>query len=175
MKQKTLARSAQGEGYRDILMYNCSHRPECLWNKKVVTVVPAIHPDDAHHMEKVCSMGKINHYKEVCRSGKNKNMHCIDQILDQCQNEDDTEVLNISSLNFNHKCSVITANLKTLSNHAKVVVPYKVNTGSHRNIMPLHICEKLFPGATKEKLVATKSENISLMLYNTLEVQKGYY
>ena len=39
---------------------------------------------------------------------------------------------------------VITANLKTLSNQVRIIVPYKVDTGSDGNIMPLHIYKNYF-------------------------------
>ena len=35
--------------------------------------------------------------------------------------------------------SVITANLKMLANKRSITVPYKIDTGSNGNIMPLHI------------------------------------
>ena len=37
------------------------------------------------------------------------------------------------------------------------MVPYKVDTGSDGNIMPLDIYKKLFPEITNEQLVATKT------------------
>ena len=48
-------------------------------------------------------------------------------------------------------CSVITANLKTFANKSGIIVPYKVDTGSDGNIMPLHIYKKLFPRVTSEQ------------------------
>ena len=38
------------------------------------------------------------------------------------------------------------------------MVPYKEDTGSNKNILPLHIHKRLFPGVTKEQLVATKNK-----------------
>ena len=46
------------------------------------------------------------------------------------------------------------------------IVPYKVDTGSHGNIMPLHIYKKLFPRINNEKLAPTKNESIQLKAYN---------
>ena len=68
----------------------------------------------------------------------------------------------------NIKWSVITANLKTLSNQVSIIVPHKVDTGNEGNIMPLHLYKRLFPRATKEQMVATKIKNIQLRTYNTM-------
>ena len=96
--------------------------------------------------KEVCSVWEINHYKEVCRSGRNKKVQSIDQETDQYQKETDIDTVNINSVNFNSKCSVITSNLKTSSDQARVIIPYKVDIGSDGNIIPLH---NLFPRATK--------------------------
>ena len=41
------------------------------------------------------------------------------------------------------------------------LVPYKIDTGSNGNIMPLHVYKELFPKATTEQLATTK-KNILL-------------
>ena len=63
---------------------------------------------------------------------------------------------------FNSNHSVITANLKTSSNNVIITVPYKIDTSSNGNVMPLHIYKKVFPRATKEQLMATRNTNIQL-------------
>ena len=45
-------------------------------------------------------------------------------------------------------------------------VPYKVDTGSYGNIMPLHIYKNLFPRTTSKQLVATRDTNIQLKTYS---------
>ena len=50
---------------------------------------------------------------------------------DQYQKEDDIDMVNINSIIFNSKSSVITANLKTPSNQARVIVLCKIDTGSN--------------------------------------------
>ena len=67
----------------------------------------------------------------------------------QYQKEDDIDMVNINSINFNSTYSVITANLKTSSNQAIIVKPYKVDTGGDGNIKTLHVYNKLFPRAIK--------------------------
>ena len=100
---------------------------------------------------------------DACRSGRNKMMHSINQKY-QYQKKDDIDVDNISSINFNSKCSVITANLKTSSNQDTIVAFYTVDIGIDGNIMPLHIYKKLFPRATNEQLMVTKIETIKLKM-----------
>ena len=45
---------------------------------------------------------------------------------------------------------------------SKILVPYKIDTCSNGNIMPLHVYKKLFPKATDEQLATTKNKNILL-------------
>ena len=66
------------------------------------------------------------------------------------------EMVNIHSVSFNSNHSAIIANLKTSSNKATIVVPYKVHIGSDGNIMPFNIFTELFHSATANQLVATK-------------------
>ena len=54
-----------------------------------------------------------------------------------------------NSINFNSRCLVITENLYTLSNQVRIIVPYKEDTGSNGNIMPLHIYKNYFLGQQK--------------------------
>ena len=76
---------------------------------------------------KRCSAcGKINHYKEVCRIRRNKKMHNTNPETDQYQKENDTDMVNINSIHINSKHSIITANLKTSSKQAIIVIHYQV-------------------------------------------------
>ena len=42
------------------------------------------------------------------------------------------------------------------------MVPYKIDTGSNGNIMPLNMYKKLFPSKKNEELVRTKNKNVLL-------------
>ena len=68
---------------------------------------------------------------------------------DQYQKEHDIDMAKINSIHFNNKHSVITANLKTPSNLARVTSAHKVDTGSDQNIMPLHIYKNYSLGPHK--------------------------
>ena len=112
-------------------------------------------------------MGKMwgewqdQHFREVCRSGRNRMIHDLEQGQDQHHEKDDNiDRVNINCIIFSRKLVVITATLKILSNQLLIIVSYKVDTGSDGNIMPLHMYKRLFPMATKEQLAATKNKNI---------------
>ena len=78
----------------------------------------------------------------------------------------DTESVSINSIQFNKTCSVLTAYLKMSAAQSNIMVPYKINTGSDGNIMPLHVHNKLFPSTTNGQLAATKNKNVLLKTYN---------
>ena len=81
------------------------------------------------------------------------------------QEEPGIEIVNINSVNFTSNYSTIIANLKTSSNKAAIMVPYKVDMGSDGNIMPFNIFTKLFPRTGTDELVATK-DTPKLRTYN---------
>ena len=98
------------------------------------------------------------HFREVCRSTKGRVAHNVGQEPYQNQEEGvKVAMVNINSNSFNSKHSMITENLKT-SNKVVITVPYKVDTISDGNIMPLHIYRKLFPRATNEQLWQTEMQ-----------------
>ena len=91
-------------------------------------MVQDISPEDAQHMEgSVWSVERSTTFRKVCRSGRNRTIHDLEQELDQHREEADDRVRTVY---FKNKHLVITANLKTLSNQASIIVPYKVDTGS---------------------------------------------
>ena len=57
-----------------------------------------------------------------------------------------------------------------MSNQVSGVISYKVDTDSDGNIMPLHLCKKLFPRTTIEQLAATKNKNIQVKTYNKMTI-----
>ena len=66
------------------------------------------------------------------------------------------ETVNISSVNFNSNHSTIIAKLKTSSNKAAIMVPYKVDMGSDGYVMPFNIVPKLFHSTTMDQLTAKR-------------------
>ena len=66
------------------------------------------------------------------------------------------KMVNINSVSFHSHHSTTKANLKTSSNKATTMVPYKVDMGSDGNRMLFNIFTKLFPSTTVGQLAATK-------------------
>ena len=58
--------------------------------------------------------------------------------------ENSIDLVNINSIHFNKNGSIITVRLKMPAGIDNVIIPYKVDTGSDGNIMPLHIYKKYF-------------------------------
>ena len=48
----------------------------------------------------------------------------------------------------------------------KVIIPYKIDTGSDGNIMPWYIFKKLFPRRTEAELAKSIKNHIKLKTYN---------
>ena len=92
---------------------------------------------------------KTHHFKEACRSVRRRTVHNVEQESDKYQEEDHIDMVNINSINFKSKHSVITANLKTSSHQVRIIVPYKVDTGNDRDIMPLCVYKNYFLGQQK--------------------------
>ena len=92
--------------------------------------------------------GKVNHLREVCRSGRIRTIHSLEQEPDQHYEEDLIDTVNINSIIFS-KWSVITANIKASSNKVSIIVPYKADTGSDGNIMPIYLYKTFFLGQQK--------------------------
>ena len=85
----------------------------------------------------------MNHFKDICRSSKGSAVQNI-EIEDEQEEETDIQMVNINSIRLNSKHSTIMANLKTLSNKFAISVPYTVDRGSDRNIMPFYIYKNNF-------------------------------
>ena len=88
-------------------------------------------------------------------------VHNMETEADQGQ-EINIETENINLVKFNSNHSAVIANLKTSSSKVIITVPYKVDTGSNGNIMPLSIYKKLFPRVSIEQLSGTRDTIIKL-------------
>ena len=89
------------------------------------------------YRKKCVDCSKINHFREVGRSRTNITVHNTEQEPDQHnEKEDHIDTVNINSIIFNSKQSTITANLETSSSQLGIIIPYKVDTDSHGNIIP---------------------------------------
>ena len=102
--------------------------------------------------------------KDVCRSARSSALNIIEKETVH-ETGPGIKVVNINSVNFISNYSTVIPNLKTSSNKAMIMVPYKVDMGSDGNIMPFNIFTKLFPSTTTDQLVVTKDAT-KLRTYN---------
>ena len=107
----------------------------------------------------------MNHFQEIFQECKGQNSPQL-RARTCPGRRNHIDMVNMNSINFNSNHSAITAKPKTSSHKVIITVPYKVDTGTNGNKMPLHIHKKLFPRATKEQLAAARNTNIKLKTYN---------
>ena len=94
----------------------------------------------------------------MCKSKRARAVNDVEQETAKVYTEESSiDSANINSVHLNKNHLVITARLKTSANKNSVIVPYKLDTGSDGNIMPLHMYKTLFHRITNEQLAATKT------------------
>ena len=107
---------------------------------------------------------KMGHFKKVCRSRRDHAVHEVEvEIMPELQEEIETVSINPIYLNRNH--SLITVHLKMQGGKTTIEVPYKIDTGSEGNLMPLYI-QKLFKNMLEEQLEGSIKSNVKLRTYN---------
>ena len=93
---------------------------------------------------KTCnSCGKMGHFKKVCRSRRDQAVHEVEVEMTPEPQEEEIETVSINSLYLNRNRSLITAHLKMQVGKTTIEVPYKIDTGSEGNLMPLYIFKKI--------------------------------
>ena len=94
---------------------------------------------------KMCTAcSKMGHFRKVCRSKINCTVHEVEIEMGSDSQGEDIETISISSLYLNRKWSLIMANLEMQACETALEIPYKIDTGSEGNLMPLYIFQKLF-------------------------------
>ena len=89
---------------------------------------------------KMCvTIGKMGHFRKVCRSKRNHTIQEVEMEMGPDSQGEDIEVVSINSLYLNRKRSLITANLEMQVGETALEIPYKINSGSEGNLMPLYI------------------------------------
>ena len=72
-------------------------------------------------------------------------MNEVEQEAVQNDAGENIELVSINSIQFNKNQSILTANLKISTDQSNIMVPYKIDTGSNGNIVPLHMYKNYFP------------------------------
>ena len=79
----------------------------------------------------------MGHFKKVCQSRKDRAVHELEVKEAQEVNEDEIETVSIDSVHLNKNQSLITVKLEMQAGRNTIEIPYKIDTGSEGNIMPL--------------------------------------
>ena len=122
---------------------------------------------------KVCAgCGKMGHFRKVCRNKRDCVVHEVEIEMVQEPQEEEIETVSINSVYLNKNQLLITAHLEAQVGKTTVEIPYKIDTGSKGNIMPLYIFKKLFKNMTEEQLIRSIKGNIKLKTYNRTHIMQ---
>ena len=80
------------------------------------------------------------------------------------------ETVSIDSVHMNKNWSLLAVEIEMHAGDNKIMVPYKIGTGSKGNIMLWHIFKRLFPSVTEAKLKKTIKRHIKLKAYNKIVI-----
>ena len=120
---------------------------------------------------KTCAgCGKMGHFKKVCQSRRDRAVHELEVEVVQEIDEGKIETVSIDSVHLNKNQSVITAKLEIQAGRNTIEIPYKIDTGSEGNIMPLIMFKKLFKNTTEEQLQKSIKSHIRLRTYNKTNI-----
>ena len=122
----------------------------------------------------------MGHFKKVCMSKKNYAVHEAEVEVMPEPHEEDIETVSINSIYLNRNQLLITAHLKMQAGKTATEIPYKIDTGSEGNIMPLYIFKKLFKNMLEDQLKGSIKSNIKLKnvqwnTYNTTRYMHSHY
>ena len=94
----------------------------------------------------------MGHFKKVCRSRRDHAVHVVEvEMMPELQ-EEEIETVSINSIYLNRNHLLITAHLKMQVGKTTIEGPYKIDTQSEGNLMPLYIfknCSKNAGGTVK--------------------------
>ena len=105
---------------------------------------------------------KMGHFRKVRRSKRDHIVHEVGIEMVQEPKEEEIETVSINSVYLNKNWSLVTAHLATQVGKTIVEIPYKIDTGSKGNIMPLYVFKKLFKNMSEEQLKRSIKGNIRL-------------
>ena len=115
---------------------------------------------------KTCAgCGKTRHFKKVCHHRRERAVNEIEVEMSQ-DSKGEIETVSIDSVHLNKNQSLLMAELEMHAGPNKIVIPYKIDTGSKGNIMPWHIFKKLFQNITEDELQETIKGHMKLRTYN---------
>ena len=122
--------------------------PNATLNRQSCRYCGAIHaPQQCPVYRKMCpGCRKRGNYKKVCRSKRDCAVHELQVEMAQDSQDEEIETISINSIYLNKNQSLISVHLEMQVGKNTVEIPYKIDTGSMGNIMPLYIfknCSKM--------------------------------
>ena len=102
----------------------------------------------------------------MCQSKRDHVLHELEVEVAQETCKAEIERVSINLVHLNRNRSLITAYLETQVGKNSKEIPYKIDTGSEGNTMPLYIFKKLFKNMSEEQLQGSIKGNIKLTTYN---------
>ena len=89
-------------------------------------------------------------------------------LREECEIEESS----INSVYLNDKQLLITTQLETQVSNNVLKIPYKIDTSSEGNLMPLYIFKMLFRNKSVEQLKRSIKSNIKLKTYNGTQIEQ---
>ena len=106
--------------------------------------------------------GKVGHFRKVCQSKKDHAVHELEIEGVQETQEGEIETVSIDLVHLSRNQSLIIAHLEMQAGKNIIEIPYKIDTGSEDNIMPLYILKKLFKNTKEDQLKKSIKSHVRL-------------
>ena len=120
---------------------------------------------------KMCTgCGKTRHFKKVYQSRRDRVVNELAIKESQECSDGENETMSINSVHLNKKLIITNGGTRDVISSNTLVIPYKIDTGSKGNIMPLFIFKKLFKNITEEQLKKTINSHIRLRTCNRTNI-----
>ena len=107
------------------------------------SVVEYMHQGNVQDMGRCVGCGKTGHFKKVSCCRRERVVYEIKVETSQ-DSEGEIEKASIDSVHLNKIWSSLNVELEMCASANKIVIPYKIDTGSKGNIMPWHIFKRFF-------------------------------
>ena len=88
--------------------------------------------------------------RKCAGAGKDRAVHKVE--VDVCQEKGEIEEVSINSVYLNNKQSLITAQLEMQADENTIKIPYRIDTSSEGNLMPMYIFKMLCSSRSVEQL-----------------------
>ena len=127
-----------------------------------------MHQGSVQHMERHALVAVKWAILRRCAGAGKTTVHGVEV----AQEDEEIEEVSINSVYLNKKWSLITADLEMQVSKNTVKIPYKIDTGSEGNLMPLYIFKRLCGHQSVEELKRSIKNNMKLKTYNGMQIKQ---